>query len=77
MPETKSAKVRSQLKHPIIDADGHWLEVQPVFMDYLAEVAGPKMADRYRDTLKKAVGYNSLSSKTDYDVGSSDGVGCR
>ena len=58
MPETKSAKVRSKLKHPIIDADGHWLEVQPVFMDYLAEVAGPKMADRYHDTLKKAVGYN-------------------
>ena len=58
MAETKSAKVRSKLKHPIIDADGHWLEVQPVFMDYLAEVAGAKTADLYNDTLKKAVGYN-------------------
>ena len=45
---TKSAKVRSSLKHPVVDADGHWLEVHPVFWRYIDQVAGPGMVDRYR-----------------------------
>ena len=58
MPLSKSAKVRSQLKHPVVDADGHWLELQPIFADYLADYAGAKMADRYRAEMAKSVGYN-------------------
>ena len=55
---SKSAKVKAQLKHPVVDADGHWLELQPIFMDYLAEYAGAKMADRYRAAMEKSIGYN-------------------
>ena len=32
------AKVRAQLDHPVVDADGHWVELFPVYFDYIAEV---------------------------------------
>jgi len=47
MSGKSSTTIRSALDHPVIDADGHWLELQPVFEDYVAEVAGPKLRDRY------------------------------
>ena len=34
---TRSAKIRAQLDHPIIDADGHWLEPVPIFLDFLQQ----------------------------------------
>jgi hypothetical protein len=34
--------------HPVIDADGHWIEFEPVLLDYLDNVAGPRMVDRFR-----------------------------
>ena len=40
---TKSAKIRSQLKHPVVDADGHAIEYGPVFFDFLKKVGGPKI----------------------------------
>jgi len=67
MSQTKSQKVRSQLKHPVVDSDGHWLELHPVFQDYLAEVAGPSAVDNYRKVLKNAPGYgggNLVSQET-------------
>src|SRR5579871_1860124 len=59
MTHKSTAEVRRHLKHPIVDADGHWLELQPVFMDYMAEVAGTKVVDSYREALGKAAGYSS------------------
>jgi predicted TIM-barrel fold metal-dependent hydrolase len=41
-----SAKVRRNLNHPVIDSDGHMVEVLPVMFDYLKQVGGPDMADR-------------------------------
>ncbi|HUY29141.1 MAG TPA: amidohydrolase family protein [Candidatus Binataceae bacterium] len=45
---SKSAKVRAQLKHPVIDSDGHTVEFQPALREYLAKIGGPKLAERYR-----------------------------
>src|SRR5438132_1279418 len=45
--DSKSAAVRAQLDHPVIDGDGHWLEPVPIFLDYLREVAGPTVAERF------------------------------
>jgi predicted TIM-barrel fold metal-dependent hydrolase len=45
---TKSAVVRSRLDHPVIDADGHWIELFPVFFSYIDEVAGAKAVDTFR-----------------------------
>ncbi len=36
--QSKSAAVRAQLNHPVIDSDGHTVEFEPVFHDYLAQV---------------------------------------
>lgn len=49
---SKSAKVRAQLNHPVIDTDGHTVELAPVFFDYIKEIGGADMIERY----KKAVG---------------------
>ena len=48
---TKAAKVRSTVGHPIIDADGHLVELGPVLEDellaYLEEAGGRGLRDRY------------------------------
>src|SRR5262244_3793906 len=43
----KSAAVRAKLDHPVIDGDGHWLEPIPIFLDYLREVGGPSIVDKF------------------------------
>ena len=48
--DSKSAAVRAQLDHPVIDGDGHWLEPVPIFLDYLRQVAGPSLAERFVKT---------------------------
>jgi predicted TIM-barrel fold metal-dependent hydrolase len=45
--ESKSAKVRSRLNHPVIDSDGHTIESVPVFLDYLKAVGGSRMAESF------------------------------
>ena len=43
-----SRNVRKRIGHPVIDADGHWLEFGPSINDYLKEVAGQKVVDSFR-----------------------------
>ena len=47
----KAAKVRSAVSHPIVDADGHLVELGPVLDDellsYLEEAGGRRLRDRY------------------------------
>ena len=38
-----SKEIRKRIGHPVIDADGHWLEFGPSINDYLKEVAGQKV----------------------------------
>jgi predicted TIM-barrel fold metal-dependent hydrolase len=45
---SKSWKIRQRLGHPILDADGHWLEFEPAVIDYLKDVAGADMIARYQ-----------------------------
>jgi len=44
----KSNEIRSHLDHPVVDADGHWIELFPVFFDYIDEVAGSNAVDIFR-----------------------------
>src|SRR5205807_30100 len=46
--DSKSARVRRQLDHPVIDGDGHWLEPLPIFLDYLKQVGGPSLVEHFR-----------------------------
>src|SRR5262249_41638328 len=41
------ADVRAGLKHPIIDADGHWVEYAPVFAERMRKACGDKAADGF------------------------------
>lgn len=42
---SRSATVRARLDHPVIDSDGHMVEVFPVMFDYLKQVGGPDMSE--------------------------------
>jgi predicted TIM-barrel fold metal-dependent hydrolase len=44
---SRSAKVRARLGHPVVDGDGHWLEPVPIFLDYLRDVGGPSLVERF------------------------------
>src|SRR5258708_25694096 len=57
----KSAEVRSKLKHPVVEEDGHWLEVNPVFWRYIDQVAGPGMVERYKKVYGSGYAWHSLS----------------
>ena len=44
---TRSAEVRARLSHPIIDGDGHTIEVIPLLLDYIREIGGPKIFEKF------------------------------
>jgi hypothetical protein len=46
--ESEAARIRAQLKHPVIDGDGHWLEPVPIFLEHLREVGGAAAVDGIR-----------------------------
>ena len=51
--DTEAARLRRELGHPVIDADGHIIETAPVFLpffeDYVREAAGAEMVKRFRE----------------------------
>ena len=50
-PGTRSAAIRAKLKHPVIDGDGHALEFGPVYFEFLKQVGGPRITERFREKL--------------------------
>src|SRR6201984_3111664 len=58
-----AAQIKARLDHPIIDADGHWIEYGPVFTEELRRVGGEDavqgwdaVRDRTRTGLRRSVG---------------------
>ena len=49
---TRASEIRSRLNHPVIDADAHAIEFGPVFLDFLKQVAGAKVAERFMSALE-------------------------
>ena len=51
MSDSPSAAVRAQVDHPIIDADGHFVEIGPLLADevltHVEDIGGAAMRDRY------------------------------
>ncbi len=45
---SKSAEVRARLNFPVIDTDGHTVELSPAFSDYIKQLGGSEMVSRYR-----------------------------
>ncbi len=58
-----SAEVRAKIGHPVIDGDGHLIEVEPILIDYIKRVGGQGMVDSYVDMVKdgKAWGWYDMS----------------
>src|ERR1700719_2490733 len=54
-------KVRSGLTHPVIDADGHWIEYGPVFAELGRKAAGDKAADGWLRHMRRIPDALSLS----------------
>jgi predicted TIM-barrel fold metal-dependent hydrolase len=50
--EDASQKVREKLGHPVIDSDAHTSEYDPVFLEFLTQVGGKAVADRYQANLR-------------------------
>ena len=48
MTVRRAPDIRSELDHPVVDVDAHVVEHSGVFLEYLADEAGPAMVDRYR-----------------------------
>ena len=44
---TRGAEIRAQLSHPIIDSDGHTVEVKEVMKDFVRDIGGAKAVDQY------------------------------
>ena len=59
-PSTVSKAIRARLSHPVIDSDGHWREFEPIAMDYLRSVAGPKVVEKWGSRLR-ALGEGSFA----------------
>ena len=63
---TTSKAIRARLSHPVIDSDGHWREFEPIAMDYLRDVAGPKVVEKWGSRLR-ALGEGSFAKLSRQD----------
>jgi predicted TIM-barrel fold metal-dependent hydrolase len=43
-----SAALHARLGHPVVDADGHYLELMPVMLDYLEQVGGQRVVEGFK-----------------------------
>src|SRR5262249_23833048 len=55
---SESAAVRARLSHPGIDGDGHRPEPLPIFLDYLKDVAGQSVVDKFVKKAKDSTWYD-------------------
>ncbi len=66
---TKAADVRKLVDHPIIDADGHFVEIGPVLeeelLTYLEDAGGRQMRDRYLSGVGKPFDTSTVLSDRD------------
>jgi predicted TIM-barrel fold metal-dependent hydrolase len=45
--QTEARKLRDRLSHPVIDADGHWIEYGPVMREEFKRIAGDAAAEAF------------------------------
>jgi predicted TIM-barrel fold metal-dependent hydrolase len=69
---TQAARVRDQVEHPIIDADGHFVELGPLLQDevvsYVEDAGGTALRERFLATAKSFDTSSSLADRNDPDV---------
>lgn len=45
--KSEAARIRERLGYPIIDADGHMLELDPIIWDYMRQIGGSEIQQRF------------------------------
>src|SRR5260370_42143243 len=50
----RTAAIRGVLDHPIVDVDAHQLEVIPVLLDFMRDIGGPGMPERFLEHFRWA-----------------------
>ena len=60
MPTSKSAAIHAKLDHPVIDSDGHMIEFEPGFLDYLKREGGASMVKRFLSPERNSGGWGRL-----------------
>lgn len=53
MSKWTAANIRSQINHPILDADGHWLEFAPAMRERLRRVGGERAVEGFAAAQKR------------------------
>ena len=51
---SRSAQIRERVAHPIIDSDGHVVEFEPALLDYIRDVGGSAILERYKTAFDTA-----------------------
>ena len=51
---SRSQEIRSKLGHPIIDSDGHTLEIGPILLDFVEKIGGGDIKKRYEESMRQA-----------------------
>ncbi len=59
--QTEARKLRSRLSHPIIDADGHWIEYSPVMREEFRRIGGDAAAEAFAVASQRISGSLRLS----------------
>jgi predicted TIM-barrel fold metal-dependent hydrolase len=52
-PNPRVAAIRERLDHPVIDSDGHLVEVRPIAMEYITRAGGRDMAKRFAEEQRR------------------------
>jgi predicted TIM-barrel fold metal-dependent hydrolase len=59
--DRSSQDIRSSLSHPVIDADGHQLEFEPLMLEYLREVGGGDFVTKSQAGLRQFFGWYRMT----------------
>src|SRR5258708_7034774 len=46
--KSEAQRIRASLTHPVIDADGHWLEFGPIIIEQLEKFGGSRAVEGFR-----------------------------
>src|ERR1700719_4055117 len=46
--KSEAQRIHASLKHPVIDADGHWLEFGPIIVEQLEKFGGTRAVEGFR-----------------------------
>ena len=47
------ADIRAKLDHPVVDSDGHMMEASFAVLDFVKQVGGPEIAQRYEEIMRR------------------------